>query len=215
MPVYTISQILKWKHSSPLHSHEIDNLWDDLLIMRTICSKAGHKDTTFYQHVKNKRLNRSNWGNAARGNSVKPLQQVSSNTTFRKQTKYTDSIHNGQYSSSTSIPLPLPPPHQLQIPLIPLFSLLNVPSGSQVLCIRPGSPAPPGAIIIPVVYMDNANENYNHVNYHDNWVIPSESNLTNYEKYHTSNNGESINGTNSFDESSDSNSILIQIPSTF
>ena len=81
-----------------------------------------------------------------------------------------------------------------RVPLIPLLSLLSVPPGTKIHCVRPGLPIPPGAVILPVTYMDELARPA--PRFHPSWSPYSEN------EYRLD---------DSYGESEDSN-IVIQLP---
>lgn len=83
---------------------------------------------------------------------------------------------------------------EYRVPLIPLMSLLSVPPGTKIHCVRPGLPIPPGAVILPVTYMDELARPA--PRFHPSWSPYSEN------EYRLD---------DSYGESEDSN-IVIQLP---
>ncbi|CAH2352829.1 hypothetical protein CLIB1423_08S02036 [[Candida] railenensis] len=108
-------------------------------------------------------------------------------------------------NSQTYLHSDINPRSSFRIPLISLFSLLNVPPGSRIHCLRPGSPIPSGAVILPIIYSDE--------------LSPSSMDRREYResssRYQSSRlKTGSMPDDQTYEESSDSN-ILIQLPPPF
>lgn len=116
--------------------------------------------------------------------------------------------YNYEYDSRKVLQYQLPdvsPKPPYRVPLISLFSLLNVPPGSRIHCLRPGLPVPPGAVILPIIYSDELGPQFL-----EKKEYPSNS--TPYQSLRLKTG--SFPDDQTYEESSDSN-ILIQLPPPF